>query len=506
MKGSLILIIISVFYGSVFSQYSVFVDSLEAWIDYSVSPNEIYSESKTDSNTAEVSVRIHTTGNLVSVYLPVDVVFLLDRSPSMSIMNGQYKTRRKEAARTAIVSLIDSHLVYPADRVAFLSIADNGGPRDSIDDYCVHYDYTEFSDDSNFVNLKNAVDSISSTDASSDTVCGASDYIWDGIMDALGYIVANYRSNVPTVLIVVTDGANYSTGSVDVSALIEYVKALNDSGMWVRIFPIAVDDGNADVLKEIADSSGGKYYYCPTGICHDAFMSIGMSYRLYGLYQVFPFIPMFVDVLGPGIHYVPGSYVAYPGPRGYTPFLTVDTVTSYTGMEHTRLNFSIDTLEFMDTIEFSYQITADLSDTSACEKRSVHNCFEDDTVYYSRLKYKTYEDIVVEKVLPRHEIFVKNSVCDSLVADDVDYEVPLRFNLCQNSPNPFNSLTKIYYNTVLDQGSVKIYNIHGKLLFSQMIEGQGAVEWDAGKLPSGIYILKMKTENKNYSRKLILQR
>jgi hypothetical protein len=88
-------------------------------------------------------------------------------------------------------------------------------------------------------------------------------------------------------------------------------------------------------------------------------------------------------------------------------------------------------------------------------------------------------------------------------------EIPSTFELKQNYPNPFNPSTKIGFKIPKSWFvSLKIYDITGKevqaLLEQSLNAGEYSVDWNAGNLPSGIYIYSMQAGSFTQSRKMIL--
>lgn len=87
--------------------------------------------------------------------------------------------------------------------------------------------------------------------------------------------------------------------------------------------------------------------------------------------------------------------------------------------------------------------------------------------------------------------------------------IPDNFALNQNYPNPFNPSTNIEF-SIKTQGnySIKIFNIIGQevatLTNKVYAPGNYKVNWDAGKLTSGIYIYQLSGNNVLLSRKMIL--
>jgi len=92
--------------------------------------------------------------------------------------------------------------------------------------------------------------------------------------------------------------------------------------------------------------------------------------------------------------------------------------------------------------------------------------------------------------------------------------IPNRFHLKQNYPNPFNSTTVIEY-TVPVSSNIKltIYDILGReiktLVDSYQQAGNFRLKWDskdnrANKVPSGIYILRFKSDSYDNTKRMLL--
>ena len=102
----------------------------------------------------------------------------------------------------------------------------------------------------------------------------------------------------------------------------------------------------------------------------------------------------------------------------------------------------------------------------------------------------------------------------ALFPSDLDHSVQSdrQFILYQNFPNPFNPITKIQYQLKLNSKvELDIYDIQGKkvttLVSDELPVGNYEVEWDASGLTSGIYICRLKTNQKFIqTRKLILMK
>jgi hypothetical protein len=95
--------------------------------------------------------------------------------------------------------------------------------------------------------------------------------------------------------------------------------------------------------------------------------------------------------------------------------------------------------------------------------------------------------------------------------EDVQAEVPTDYTLYQNYPNPFNPSTKIKF--VIPKSSsvnLKVYNVLGKeaatLVNEKRLAGSYEVEFDASRLPSGVYFYKLQAGSFAETKKMVLLR
>ena len=92
---------------------------------------------------------------------------------------------------------------------------------------------------------------------------------------------------------------------------------------------------------------------------------------------------------------------------------------------------------------------------------------------------------------------------------EVEYGIPLKYNLSQNYPNPFNPTTKISY-SIPKAGhvSLKVFDILGKevatLVNEQKQVGIYEVIFNGSNYPSGIYFYKIKSGSFTQIKKIIL--
>jgi len=87
--------------------------------------------------------------------------------------------------------------------------------------------------------------------------------------------------------------------------------------------------------------------------------------------------------------------------------------------------------------------------------------------------------------------------------------IPEVFYLTQNYPNPFNAITKISYGLPeASRVSIRLYDISGRLV-ATLVDGDiqagcHSVTWEAGSVATGVYLVRMETQEFKVVRKLIL--
>ncbi|MEO8513750.1 MAG: T9SS type A sorting domain-containing protein [Ignavibacteria bacterium] len=95
--------------------------------------------------------------------------------------------------------------------------------------------------------------------------------------------------------------------------------------------------------------------------------------------------------------------------------------------------------------------------------------------------------------------------------------IPSEFELGQNYPNPFNPSTKISYNIPLPGGvsegrdlltKLIVYDMLGRevatLVNAQLLPGNYEAAWNAGSLPSGVYLYTLSAGEYRQTKKMIL--
>ena len=98
---------------------------------------------------------------------------------------------------------------------------------------------------------------------------------------------------------------------------------------------------------------------------------------------------------------------------------------------------------------------------------------------------------------------------DSTAGITEDELLPLEFGLDQNYPNPFNSVTAIRF--ALPEPAftrLTVFDITGRQVASviddQLKAGRYTVEFDAGGLSSGIYLVRLEAESNTAFIKMAL--
>jgi len=100
--------------------------------------------------------------------------------------------------------------------------------------------------------------------------------------------------------------------------------------------------------------------------------------------------------------------------------------------------------------------------------------------------------------------------CD-LAADEVALEIPREFFLDQNYPNPFNPATTIRFGVPrASMVTIEVFDILGRvaatLADGRLQPGIHNVIWNCSGCPSGMYIIRMKTDDRVFLRKMLLMK
>ncbi|MBC8311748.1 MAG: T9SS type A sorting domain-containing protein, partial [Candidatus Marinimicrobia bacterium] len=98
--------------------------------------------------------------------------------------------------------------------------------------------------------------------------------------------------------------------------------------------------------------------------------------------------------------------------------------------------------------------------------------------------------------------------CDGVLLAN-DLFAPFEFKLLPNYPNPFNPSTTINYSVAIySEVNISIYSMAGELVQTLVNTtqqpGQYAIQWNASNFPSGLYFVKLNSNNKIAEQKVLL--
>lgn len=111
--------------------------------------------------------------------------------------------------------------------------------------------------------------------------------------------------------------------------------------------------------------------------------------------------------------------------------------------------------------------------------------------------------------LPNLPYIMKRIINDEISSVQYEKEIPSEYSLRQNYPNPFNPSTIINYSIPSESMvTIKIYNVLGQeiktLVNKTETSGNHQITFNAGDLPSGIYLYRIQTGNFTQTKKMIL--
>jgi len=98
---------------------------------------------------------------------------------------------------------------------------------------------------------------------------------------------------------------------------------------------------------------------------------------------------------------------------------------------------------------------------------------------------------------------------DAIIVRKISEQVPVKYSLSQNFPDPFNPSTTIQY-TVPTKGLVTltVYDLLGREVASLVNEtqtpGTYAMDWNAGNNPSGVYFYRLQTNTFTATKRMVL--
>ncbi|HDS01471.1 MAG TPA: T9SS type A sorting domain-containing protein, partial [candidate division Zixibacteria bacterium] len=110
-----------------------------------------------------------------------------------------------------------------------------------------------------------------------------------------------------------------------------------------------------------------------------------------------------------------------------------------------------------------------------------------------------------------YDIYANSNLYNPTSAgEDGDSPVPDLLALSQNYPNPFNPITRIDFNLPRDMTEVsfEVYNVLGRKVYSETMKNMSAgsytIEFNGEGLSSGIYLYRLKADDRIMTRKMSL--
>lgn len=182
------------------------------------------------------------------------------------------------------------------------------------------------------------------------------------------------------------------------------------------------------------------------------------------------------------------------------------------------INFGGYTIALDSTLDVSSYLTGEIDEVRIWNK-AVSTTMNDTVDVNSNglVGYYRFEELtdgIVQDLSPsgNHGIAHNGAQLTEVpVADVENYEIPVTYQLHQNSPNPFNPSTKIAFDLPkAGPVSIQIYNVQGQLVQiisdSRMDAGSHEIQWSGAGLPSGVYLCKMQSGDFNKVVKMVLQK
>jgi hypothetical protein len=137
--------------------------------------------------------------------------------------------------------------------------------------------------------------------------------------------------------------------------------------------------------------------------------------------------------------------------------------------------------------------------------------------YYANLVYQ--QDSIpgsVTQTPPAAESFAKQRFIrvkfdqSTIGITNINSEVPSKFSLQQNFPNPFNPVTKIRFSVPKSANvTLEVFDVTGKLVATlakdqALTAGLKEIEFNAINLPSGVYFYSLKSADFSETKKMVL--
>ncbi len=127
-------------------------------------------------------------------------------------------------------------------------------------------------------------------------------------------------------------------------------------------------------------------------------------------------------------------------------------------------------------------------------------------IYYYRLK-----QIDLDESIHYYNVILEVMIDPPVNVDDNRLQTPEIFSLSQNYPNPFNPTTNFEFNiTKYELISIRIYDVLGHECATLVNESKPAgtykIQWDAAGFSSGIYFVRLISNNFSTTKKIVLKK
>jgi hypothetical protein len=315
----------------------------------SVTPSQINVLGTGYDEEATITLNVTGSGFGIPINLPVDVVFVVDRSSSL-LPNDI------TLAKEAITEYVNN-----------MTSPDTGAVVYFNEEWVLMSSLT-----SNYNKLKNDISNIPNTPE-------GLTFMGNATLKALQELNVHGDSGHVQIIILLSDGG-WTSGSLD-PEIVAYWARENDT----FIYTIGLES-EAQILKDMANITGGRFFYAES------------AEDLRGIYQMIASViidmtagydpdptdanPMIRDVLPPWIDYVTGSF-------------SLDPDNIYVSGGYTYLEWNLDKLFINETWEVTFDITS--TDVGYLEANNFTA---------SRVSYFNWEDVPKMKLFPKTMINV----------------------------------------------------------------------------------------------------
>jgi len=126
------------------------------------------------------------------------------------------------------------------------------------------------------------------------------------------------------------------------------------------------------------------------------------------------------------------------------------------------------------------------------------------------IDYSRYNDLIIAySISSTGEVLRSRQMVQPVGIQQTGNTIPYDYSLSQNFPNPFNPVTVIRYSLFENRFvKLRVYDVLGNEIATLVNEKQNAgsysVDFNAGKLPSGIYYYTIKAGEFTDTRKMML--